>query len=173
MNTRRFSGFLFALLIIGSFAGSLPAAAQEIDSQDYWTVAEVRGQVSARKGGNAWNESEQVAAGQKIGPYSTLEAGTDGEAILVRGGDRMTVYANTQIELPPMDRSSGITRIFQRAAKRFSAFANAASATSRLKRPTWLPACAARLLASRPRMRQASCTWSRARLPSVPPTVRN
>lgn len=117
MSAPRFTGSFLATVFLAAFVSIAPATAKEIDAAEYWTVAEVSGAVTARIGGNPWNATEQIVAGQQVGPFSTIEAGRDGEAIFVRGGDRMTLYANTEIELPPVDRSSGITRIFQRAGE--------------------------------------------------------
>lgn len=114
LNFRRSVAGLFLLVVmtIGT-----PAHSSEIDIYEFWTVAEVEGTVLARSGENPWSEPKAVMAGERIGPFSVVEAGSDSEAILVRGGDRMTLYANTEIELPPTDRATGITRILQRTGE--------------------------------------------------------
>jgi len=114
LNIRRTVAGLY--LLIAMMIGT-PVQASEIDIYEFWTVAEVEGTVLARSGENPWSKPQPVIAGERIGPYSVVEAGSDSEAILVRGGDRMTLYANTEIELPPTDRATGITRILQRTGE--------------------------------------------------------
>lgn len=105
----------FYLLVVAAFAP--PAFAQEFDAADFWTAAEVSGTVFVRAGDNEWSESVRLSPGQRIGPFSRVQASANSEAILVRRGDRITVYANAEIELPGSDRASGISRIFQRAGE--------------------------------------------------------
>ncbi len=113
----KFGRKIAGLLLLIATAISIPAQSKEIDIYEFWTVAEVQGTIMARTGDNPWSEPRLVSAGERVGPYSVVEAGADSEAILVRGGDRMTLYANTEIELPPMDRATGITRILQRTGE--------------------------------------------------------
>ncbi len=109
-------------LIVGILATHLTSIAWasdqiNLDYAEFWTVADVSGSVSAVVGANSWNQARNLILGEQIGAHSLIETGADGEVILVRGGDRITLYANSEIELPPLDRSLGITRIIQKAGE--------------------------------------------------------
>jgi len=89
------------------------AAADQVDSTDYWRVVDVTGEARMLAGANAWNTEATLAPGDVVGPYQSISTGPDGSAILARGEDIIVVYENSTIEVPPPAEGNAETEIVQ------------------------------------------------------------
>lgn len=83
-------GLIAGILIAQLMPAAATAGSVEVDYSEFWTVADVSGSVSAVVGANSWNQTRTLILGEQVGPHSLIETGTDGEVILIRGGDRIT-----------------------------------------------------------------------------------
>ena len=88
MRTIAKASITAAFIVFLATHGPGTAAAGDYDLDEYWTVAEVQGAVTARTGANHWNQHRQLEVGDKVGPYSVIESGPDAEVLLVRAGER-------------------------------------------------------------------------------------
>jgi ferric-dicitrate binding protein FerR (iron transport regulator) len=102
-----------AALILSLFALVAPSAvrAQELAALPApWIVAEVEGPAMVRYDRGAWQRLDPGAA---IAAASEIRTGPDARVVLVRGADRVTLRAQSYLELPPAERDGGMTRLMQ------------------------------------------------------------
>jgi ferric-dicitrate binding protein FerR (iron transport regulator) len=104
---------LAAALILTLFALVAPSAAraQELAALPApWIVAEVEGPAMVRYDRGAW---QRLDPGATVAAASEIRTGRDAHVVLVRGEDRVTLRAQSYLELPPAGRDGGMTRLMQ------------------------------------------------------------
>ncbi|MGE0120808.1 MAG: FecR domain-containing protein [Dongiaceae bacterium] len=75
-----------------------------------WIVAEAVAPVEVRHDRGRW---EPLAAGATIAAASEIRTGRDGRVLLVRGADRVQLFARSYLELPPAQEDGAMTRFVQ------------------------------------------------------------
>ena len=103
---------LAALLsVLCLLALSAPARAQELAALPApWIVAEVEGPAMVRYDRGAW---QRLDLGAAVAAASEIRTGRAAHVVLVRGEDRVRLFAQSYLELPPATRDDGMTRLMQ------------------------------------------------------------
>lgn len=103
---------LLSILCLLSVSGlAAPARAQELAALPApWIVAEVEGPAMVRYDRGAW---QRLDLGAAVAAASEIRTGRDAHVVLVRGEDRVRLFARSYLELPPAAPDSGMTRLMQ------------------------------------------------------------
>ena len=102
----------FCLVVLSAGVG---VRAQELAALPApWIVAEAIAPVEVRHDRGPW---QPLAAGAAVAAASEIRTGRDGRVLLVRGEDRVQLFAQSYLELPPAKAGS--------SARQSSAAANA------------------------------------------------
>ena len=97
------------LAVSSALAGGVRA--QELAAMPApWTVAEAQGPVLVRYDHGAW---QPLSAGASVAAAGEVRTGRDGRVVLVRGGDRVQLFAQSYLELPPSREEGAMTRFVQ------------------------------------------------------------
>jgi hypothetical protein len=102
------AAILTVIALIGP-AGS--ARAEELAALPApWIVAEVSGPAMVRYDRGAW---QRLDLGAAIAAASEIRTGRDAHVVLVRGEDRVRLFAQSYLELPAAAKDEGMTRLMQ------------------------------------------------------------
>jgi len=108
---------LFALLLFGCVGETGPDPVGGNFPTDRWTVTNLSGgELGWREGAEDWRT---LSIGTTLSAASELRTGTDSAAVLVRGGDTITVAENSLMAVPAATADSPVTRIMQSAGTLF------------------------------------------------------
>jgi ferric-dicitrate binding protein FerR (iron transport regulator) len=88
-----------------------PARAQELAALPApWIVAEVEGPAMVRYDRGAW---QRLDLGAAVAAASEIRTGRAAHVVLVRGEDRVRLFAQSYLELPAAAADDGMTRLMQ------------------------------------------------------------
>jgi ferric-dicitrate binding protein FerR (iron transport regulator) len=100
------------LAVLGLLILTAPAArAQELAALPApWIVAEVEGPAMVRYDRGAW---QRLDLGAAVAAASEVRTGRGAHVVLVRGEDRVRLFAHSYLELPKAAPDDGMTRLMQ------------------------------------------------------------
>jgi ferric-dicitrate binding protein FerR (iron transport regulator) len=100
------------LAVLGLLILAAPAArAQELAALPApWIVAEVEGPAMVRYDRGAW---QRLDLGAAVAAASEVRTGRGAHVVLVRGEDRVRLFAHSYLELPKAAADDGMTRLMQ------------------------------------------------------------
>jgi hypothetical protein len=98
----------FCLVVLSAGVG---VRAQELAALPApWIVAEAIAPVEVRHDRGPW---QPLAAGAAVAAASEIRTGRDGRVLLVRGEDRVQLFAQSYLELPPAKADGAMVRFVQ------------------------------------------------------------
>jgi ferric-dicitrate binding protein FerR (iron transport regulator) len=110
-GARLLAALLSVLCLLALSGLEAPARAQELAALPApWIVAEVEGPAMVRYDRGAW---QRLDLGAAVAAASEIRTGRDAHVVLVRGGDRVRLFAQSYLELPKAAADDGMTRLMQ------------------------------------------------------------